>query len=855
MGMLKASRRFRPESGVPPVKSLLRFAIFASALFGYTSSSVTAQQLTDSNYDQLVPAGKEVDAIYGDYAIGNGTAKAIVAFPAGTRNANMTVRNIGGCLIDLASAAHESDQLSAFFPGRRKFVFADAKIADQKITVTSIGSDKMPSCVVTYAFASDLPVIEVTSTWTNITKQDWTLSLEDDLRADGGKEDMVKSPNGTHDLFYFHDIFWQQAYGIVAKDYKIRSNSNSRECVLNYEPADGKPTIMKPGQSFTLQRQIIVAKDLPAVLATANLMAGVELQNSRFTIKDAGDAPVANARIEIKSDTATRGTSVTNIDGTINTQLPTGEYTINASVAGIALFPKDALRVQVAAGSNTFDFASGNYAAGIVSATVTDGEDQPIPAKIEFIGSGKTASPEWGPETAEHFVRNLAYTEDGTVITALAAGTYDIIVSRGPEYDAVFTKLKVESGKTAELKVSLKHSVQTPGWVSSDFHSHSSPSGDNTGSQKGRVLKLAAENIEFAPCTEHNRVSTYDHHIAELGLQPFLATVSGMELTGQPLPLNHQNVFPMKHSPRTQDGGGPITDGSPETQMERLALWDDRSEKLIQQNHPDLGWLFYDKNEDGTPDEGHSRSFGLMDVMEIHPIDRILDRTQFDTRDGKTFGNNRVTNWLQLLNQGFRIYGVVNTDAHYNFHGSGWLRNWIQSSTDDPAKINAMEMVHASEQGRLIMSNGPYLEATFKAADGDRTVVSGQDLTTKSGKVKIKVRVQCPNWLDVDTVFVLINGKVAEELQFSRKDNSAMFKDEVVKFDQTLNVTLTEDSHLVVVAGHRTQQLGDVAGPQGSQYPAALTNPVFVDVDGNGFQANKDTLGFPLPVKFVAAKK
>jgi hypothetical protein len=36
----------------------------------------------------------------------------------------------------------------------------------------------------------------------------------------------------------------------------------------------------------------------------------------------------------------------------------------------------------------------------------------------------------------------------------------------------------------------------------------------------------------------------------------------------------------------------------------------------------------------------------------------------------------------------------------------------------------------------------------------------------------------------------------------------------------------------------------------GAQHPAALTNPVFVDVDGTGFQPNKDTLGFPLPVKF-----
>ena len=101
---------------------------------------------------------------------------------------------------------------------------------------------------------------------------------------------------------------------------------------------------------------------------------------------------------------------------------------------------------------------------------------------------------------------------------------------------------------------------------------------------------------------------------------------------------------------------------------------------------------------------------------------------------------------------------------------------------------------------------------------------------------------------------MLVNGKVATNLQFNRTDNADMFSNDVVKFDQKLSLTLTEDSHLIVVAGHRTQQLGDVAGPEGSQLPAALTNPVFVDIGGDGFVANKDTLGFPLPVKFEAPK-
>ncbi|MEZ6062078.1 MAG: CehA/McbA family metallohydrolase [Planctomycetaceae bacterium] len=807
-------------------------------------------KLTADNWEGLVPRGKEVDAIYGDIAMKNAAARAIIAASVNTRNANMTVRNVGGCLIDFAATSFESDQLSCFYPGRRKFPFSGMlERVDDAVTVVSPGTDDRPSCMVRYSLLPDQPVIEVTSTWKNTTGSDWTLAVEDDLRADGGKEDMPKTPNGTHDLFWFHDIYWGQAYGVRADGYRIRCNSNARETVLDYEAIDGQPAIMKPGESFEFTRQIIVAKDLVEVLAVNDeLSGGPQAFSAKLSITDAKHQPVAGARIIISSGSTERGTVLTGNDGHVETRLPAGEYTLNVTAAGIDVLPPGTIRISVASGDNEFAVEAA-YATGVVSAKITDGEARSIPAKVEFIGSGGTPTPNWGPETAEYFVRNLAYTEDGTFDVPLKAGTYDVIVSHGPEYDAVFTKVTVEGGKTSVLSASLKRSVKTPGWVSADFHSHSSPSGDNTGSQLGRVLNLAAEHVEFAPCTEHNRVSTYSHHIDALNLQSQLATVSGMELTGQPLPLNHQNVFPMKYTPRTQDGGGPTTDISPETQIERIALWDDRSEKLIQQNHPDMGWLFFDKDGDGKPDGGYSRGFEFMDVMEIHPIDKILDLQQFDVRDGKAFNNQRMLNWLQLLNQGFRIYGVVNTDAHYNFHGSGGLRNWIQSSTDDPAQIDSTEMMHASEQGRLIMSNGPYLEATF-SADG-KSVVSGQDLAAPSGKVSVHVRVQCPNWIDVDTVFVLVNGRRVDGLTFTRETTPDQFGNDTVKFDQDLNIELDGDAHIVVATGHRTEVLGDVLGPDwGRQHPAALTNPVFVDVDGNGFTPNKDTLDFPLPVKF-----
>ncbi len=96
-------------------------------------------------------------------------------------------------------------------------------------------------------------------------------------------------------------------------------------------------------------------------------------------------------------------------------------------------------------------------------------------------------------------------------------GSYDVIISHGPEHDAVMMPLVVVEGEDAALVATLRRTVDTRGWVSSDFHSHATPSGDNTTSQLGRVQNLLCEQIEFAPCTEHNRVSSYSPLLERLG--------------------------------------------------------------------------------------------------------------------------------------------------------------------------------------------------------------------------------------------------------------------------------------------------------------------------------------------------
>ncbi|NBP80435.1 hypothetical protein EBU58_06895, partial [bacterium] len=61
----------------------------------------------------LPPVGKEADWILGDHLLRNDRIVAVIAKPVATRNANMTVKNVGGCVIDLTHVEAQNDQLSA----------------------------------------------------------------------------------------------------------------------------------------------------------------------------------------------------------------------------------------------------------------------------------------------------------------------------------------------------------------------------------------------------------------------------------------------------------------------------------------------------------------------------------------------------------------------------------------------------------------------------------------------------------------------------------------------------------------------------------------------------------------------
>lgn len=821
-----------------------------------SATAAEIARLTPATWRDFVPAGKERDAILGDFVLRNDRIVAVIAAPVAGRNANMTVRNVGWCVIDLTQRATPNDQLSAYYPGSLRYSFTDPLavrwqdgsgtypvedgdwvVRRPEVSLVCKGDPVagLPAASVRYSLRDGDPYLLVETTFANSGDVPVEIELSDTIRADR----TFQFGTALDDrLFWADDEFFRQCYGVSTDEYRL-THSGGRGVVVQFHKGESNKVQIPPRGQWTWSRKLFPAANRLQALGIGRLLRGETVQPVTVTLRDPR-GPVGGGRIEVRQGQSLVGTARADAKGQLTFALPAGQYELAASAQGRPL--KSVVLTVDKEVATQVDLDP----CGYVVARITDGQGNPIPCKVQFVGLEGTPTPDFGPDSAVT-VKNLKYSHNGRFRQELAPGQYRVIISYGPEYDAVFRQIEVRAGQETRLESQLVRTVETPGWISADFHSHSSPSGDNTCSQRARVLNLLCEHIEFAPCTEHNRIDTYVPHLQDLQVEHLMATCSGIELTGALGTVNHQNAFPLRRRPRTQDNGAPLTDDNPLVQIARLAMWDGGSEKLVQCNHPDLVQILGDKDQDGKADGGFFGMVQYMDVIEVHPLQPILLVPGTDAF--AAVKRNTIFHWLQMLNMGFRIPGVVNTDAHYSFHGSGGLRNYIRCSTDDPARIDPLEIVRASTAGHLVMTNGPFLEVTVTNSEG-KTAGPGDDLPSAGGSVQMHVRVQCANWLDINRVQVLSNGRPLANCNFTRREHPDRFGSGVIKFDQTFEVPLEQDAHLIVVAAGEGLTVGEVMGPNwGAQMPIAVTNPVFVDVGGNGFQANGDLLDVPLPLE------
>jgi hypothetical protein len=224
-----------------------------------------------------------------------------------------------------------------------------------------------------------------------------------------------------------------------------------------------------------------------------------------------------------------------------------------------------------------------------------------------------------------------------------------------------------------------------------------------------------------------------------------------------------------------------------------------------------------------------------------------------------------VDDWFTLLNLGYRYTALGNSDTHsMTSTEAGCPRNYIQTDEDDPAFLDDQAVADAVKAHKVVASYGPFVRMWVNGQGIGSDVVSDKP-------IELQLEVQAPTWIPVDRVELYENGALIEEYDVPETGD-------VLRFSKTLTLTPTKDSWYVAVAMGNgdlspvftpveipyvdlqqivTDALGSVpavanliqpAPPWPKEFPIkpyAITNPIWVDLKGDGF----DAPGLPLWVQ------
>ncbi len=818
-----------------------------------------------------LPRGKEVDAIFGDYLVRNDKVAATIGGVSAIRDANVNTQAVQGAVLDLVRldlSGGNNDLLDAYYP-HGHYLDAPAPTLveilrergkEATIRFTRAASSAMQGDKVDvqtdYTLRDGEPFLRIVTTYRNHGTKAADAAIYDKIRAD---KPFVIPPAGDTGFLIYDEPWNGAAYGVVrAGGAPIRSYANPAAKTYFLEggnrldfpdlltkakdtPEIGKflpiPSPIPAGGEVVVERFLVPGRHVADIQAVVAGLLGQQVSKVSLRVVDDRGGPVRGVTVRVGHGKDIQSEGRTDPDGRLDLVLgKPGDYDLVATRRGRA-----DVHARISAPMSGVPMTT--IALGPISEAtfdITEGGRRG-PVRVMIRGVDGTPDPNFGPDLLGYQAANLCFSADGAFSAALPPGRYEATIGRGPEFGQETRQFEVGYGKPATIRAVIHRAFSSPGWVIADMHNHTTASNDSIAETRGRVVGIAAAGIEFAPATEHNRITSFAPAIAAENLGAFLASAGGIELSGRPGPggTNHQNAFPLRVMEGVEGGGAPRTDKDPKVQIGRLFHHDHDSEKFVQQNHPDVGWLYFDKNKDGKPDGG----YGTREFTHAMELNRDIANLLTDVgAKGPSAKRGTAFRWLQMLNQGDRIYGTANSDAHATGFHDGSIFTYIQTEVDDPARLDPLVLARSARAGHMVMSNGPFLEVWVGDTPPGGDVADG-------GKAKLKVRVQSADWLDIDRVQVLVNGRPDPSLNWTRASQPDAFGTTgPVRFERTVSLSLGSDAHLIVVATGEHSKLGPSQGPHGQQRPTAVSNPIFIDVDGGGFVANRDTLGVPLPV-------
>ncbi len=442
-----------------------------------------------------------------------------------------------------------------------------------------------------------------------------------------------------------------------------------------------------------------------------------------------------------------------------------------------------------------------------VTVRVVDGDGAPLPARVTVLDSSGELATLFSAERLHTAVRKgVCYTDDGEARMQLPAGRYRVFATRGTEWSLGRATLEAGLEGADDPTLVLIREVDTKGYVAADTHVHTLTfSGHGDSSVEERMVTLAGEGIELAIATDHNHNTDYRPYQERMGLQRFFTPVVGNEVT---TPIGHFNAFPL--DPADEAPAHDLHEIVPLVEGIRA-----KGARVVILNHP--RWPDHETGPYGKHDLGHFTGASSME----HPYDAIevINSQTEEDRPMVLFED-----WFSLLNRGEPLVAVASSDSHTVGGVVGMGRTYVRSSTDDPAAIDLDEACASFLSGRTSLSLGFFADVRVDGRHGmgDRVRV-GED-----GAIDLSITVRSASWIRPEQATVFVDGIPVAEVEVPSTAG------EPVDVDLRLpDLALpAHDAWLVVLV--RGAAVEGRHWPALNDYTLAVTNPVYLDRDGDG---------------------
>jgi hypothetical protein len=427
---------------------------------------------------------------------------------------------------------------------------------------------------------------------------------------------------------------------------------------------------------------------------------------------------------------------------------------------------------------------------------------------------------------------------------ALPPGRYELVATRGPDWEAAsqIVALAAAGARATVSPFALRPLASLPGMVTADLHVHGEASDDTQATNVDRLRRFVAESVDVLVATDHDHVANYAPALASVGVAGRVRVVQGVEVTGSGpsaaalWTIGHHNAWPIAYRADAHRQGAP-----PSQNRAVGALYAELRQsfgaRVVQLNHPrptprmieegDLALAFF-------AHLGEGRAFDPLLPIDAPANEPLVRRTGADGTRALDFDAIEIMNgdswpqylatradWYALLRQGVRRTATANSDSHAASELVAYPRNYVTVGPDgdEPQRFDT-----ALRVGRSFGTTGPRVRAL--RVNGASL---GELVAAPRGRAKVEYEVDAAGWVPLDEVRILVNGEVVQ----TGRERAG-----------TLELALERDAFVTLEAGAPldadAQQwirahpglYTEVIAP--GFVSTMFTNPVFVDVDGNG---------------------